>query len=301
MAEVEIRNTPVLGGGTVAQEGDSLWRTNRPVPLSRQAFLDLLFGRTPLIKSANFITDSQSKALHDHLAPLFSPYLHATGPSVEKVGIAQFEFQAQSQEDFLNRKGDEKARYFSEAAKLSSLHIELSEVVGVNVWAKVVESIRLLVPEWDVEIASEGEQQQYFSGIFRKINGGTPIHCDWCPYDCLTEDWILSKITCQAVFNLYISPTKGGHTTIHDVHWMPEALEYRDPATYGYSPGLIEGRDSVTFKPEVEDLYLFNSRNMHEVAPVDPDWPVPRIALASFMGLLPSEVTKGRPKLIFWS
>ena len=33
------------------------------------------------------------------LRPKFAPYLHATGPPVDKVGVAQFEFQAQSQED----------------------------------------------------------------------------------------------------------------------------------------------------------------------------------------------------------
>ena len=168
-------------------------------------------------------------------------------------------------------------------------------------WSKVVSAIAELVPEWDVSVASEGDNQKYFSGIFRQINGGTPVHCDWCPYDCLTEDWILSKITQQAVFNLYISPTRGGGTTLYDVQWSPEALKYRDPASYGYFPGLVEGRAKAPFQPEVGDLYLFNSRNMHEVAPIEPGWKVPRIALASFMGFLPSEVTGGRPRLMFWS
>jgi len=164
----------------------------------------------------------------------------------------------------------------------------------------VTDAVAALVPEWDVSRASEGDRK-YFSGIFRRIDNGTPIHCDWCPHDCLTEDWILSKIECQAVFNLYISPVKGGGTTLYDVQWSQDALQYRDPNSYGYYPDLVKGRDKSPFKPEVGDLYLFNSRNMHEVAPVDAGWTLPRIALASFMGVLPSEVTGGKPRLMFWS
>ncbi|KAF4552926.1 Hypothetical protein D9617_8g049390 [Elsinoe fawcettii] len=276
----------------------SLWKTTSAVPLTRQSFLDLLSGRTPLIKIPDFLSQEQSDALFEHLSPSFSPYLHATGPAVEKVGIAQFEFQAQSQADFQSRKGDEKDRYFKAAASLSSLHSSLATVTGTNLLTSFLSLVRPLVPEWDVSIASEAERS-YFAGIFRKINGGTPIHCDWCPYDCLTEDWILSKVTCQAVFNLYLSKTEGGETTVYDRQWTEDALQYRDPETYGYARELVEGREKVTFKPKKGEMYLFNSRNMHEVAPVKGEGM--RVAMASFMGVLPEEVTGGRPRLIFWS
>ena len=158
------------------------------------------------------------------------------------------------------------------------------------------------MPEWDVCVASEGDdRQKYFSGIFRSINKGTPIHCDWCPYDCLTEDWILSRITNQAVFNLYTSSVGQGDTTIYDVQWTQDALKFRDPNSYGYEPELVEGKASVRFHPNAGDLYIFNSRNMHEVQAVDEGSEVPRVALASFMGLLPAEITGGKPKLMFWS
>lgn len=84
----------------------SKWKTTSPVPLTRESFLDLIYGRTPLIKESQFIAKDQAKTLYEHLGPQFSPYLHATGPPVSKVGVAQFEFQAQSQEDFQNRAGD---------------------------------------------------------------------------------------------------------------------------------------------------------------------------------------------------
>jgi len=53
---------------------------------------------------------------------------------------------------------------------------------------------------------------------------------------------------------------------------------------------------------------MFNSRNMHEVEAVTPEeMPAlglkyrPRLCLSSFMGLLPSSKSGGKPRLIFWS
>lgn len=97
---------PRISASQPQEAYSSLWKTTKPVPLSREAFLDLLSGRTPLIHIPNFTTPEQSQRLADHLLPIFSPYLHATGPAVEKVGVAQFEFQAQSAEDFASRKGN---------------------------------------------------------------------------------------------------------------------------------------------------------------------------------------------------
>jgi hypothetical protein len=196
----------------------------------------------------------------------------------------------------------EKQRYFDETAKVRSLHDDLAKSVGEDVWARVIATLAELVPEWDVSVASEGPGKHYFSGIFRCINNGTPIHCDWCPFDCNTEDWIINRITHQAVFNLYVSPIRGGKTTLYDVQWTPDALRYRDPNSYGYYPKLVEQAKSCPFEPEIGDMYIFNSRNMHKVQAIERGGEgLGRIALASFMGLLPSSETGGKPKLIFWS
>lgn len=88
----------------------SKWKRTSPVPLTRESFLDLLYGRTPLLKEANFITKDQTQKLYDHLGPMFSPYIHAAGPPVSKVGVAQFEFQAQAAKDFENRTGDGESK-----------------------------------------------------------------------------------------------------------------------------------------------------------------------------------------------
>lgn len=301
---------------------ESQWKTTEPVGLTREGFLDLLFGRTPLVREDEFLQPQQTEALYKHFVPLISPYLHVTGPPVSKVGVAQFEFQAQSAEDFKNRAGDEKQRYFDECEKYRSMHDGLADIAGENVWKRFSETIQALVPEYEVCVANEGPGKEYFSGIVRKINSGVPVHCDWAPYDCATEDWILRNVTHQLAANLYLTPgtMRGGSTSVFDVQWWPGALEYRDPATYGYFETLVQGKAAATFQPRGGDLCIFNSRNMHIVRPLEQDQSVKsdqkngvgeetgheqetqRIAMSSFIGLLPAEVTGGgKPKLIFWS
>ena len=288
---------------TMVTTPDSNWETTAPVPLTGESLRKLLAGKLPLIKIPHFISEDLSASIVEQLETRFSPYLHATGPAVDKVGVAQFEFQAQSQEDMRSRQGNEKQRYFDEVKKMASIHDDLSAAVGTNVWRKIIDTLAALVPEWDVGVAVEPScgNRQYYSGVFRKINNGTPPHCDWCPYDVPAEEnWVISRITCQAVFNLYLTPVTGGSTTIHDVQWTEDALRYRDPESYGYARALVDDRAHCRFDVEVGQLCIFNSRNMHEVAPIE-NSNAPRIALASFMGLLPSEVTGGKPRLIFWS
>ncbi|SMQ47374.1 unnamed protein product [Zymoseptoria tritici ST99CH_3D1] len=298
---VDKTDTAAVQTGRMPSQPVETWYTDAVQPLNRENFLSLLRGNIPAIRISAFASLETSHRLAKEVTSMLTPYLHATGPAVEKVGVAQFEFQAQSAEDYNKRTGNEKDQYFSEVAKLKNLHDDLAKAVGENVWAKAVATLAALVPEWDVGVATEGQNREYFSGIFRCINNGVPIHCDWCPYDCITEDWIINKITHQAVFNLYITHVEGGRTTMYDVQWSPDALKYRDPETYGYFPKLVEHQKSCTFEPEIGDLFIFNSRNMHTVRAVDDVKGPGRVAMASFMGLLPPSETGGRPKLIFWS
>jgi hypothetical protein len=62
----------------------------------------------------------------------------------------------------------------------------------------------------------------------------------------------------------------------------------------------VDDHAHCSFDVEVGQLCIFVSRNMYEVAPIE-NANAPRIALASFMGLLPSEVTGGKPRVMFCS
>ncbi|KAG9230478.1 hypothetical protein BJ875DRAFT_408816 [Amylocarpus encephaloides] len=288
----------------------SQWKDIMETSLTRQSFLEILDGKIPYILESQFLHRDVAKKLEDVLAPQLIPYLHATGPTLLKVGVAQFEFQALSEADVQNRPDNAKERYFIEVQKNKHLHDHITTISGQNVWQTVVDKLRSLFPEWDVVVADEGPGKEYFSGIFRSINDSTPIHCDWSPYDSRTEDWVINQVTKQAVFNLYLAPFAGGRTEIHDVQWTPDALKFRDTESYGYSSAIVEGRETATIEPKVGDLCLFNTRNMHQVFPVekeeDPNMEGlingkrARLTLSSFIGLLPQREGE-KPRLILWS
>lgn len=200
-------------------------------------------------------------------------------------------------------KKTEKKRYFETAKEHETLHEDLKQKIGQNIWRTVIDKIAKLLPDYDVAVAEEGGKK-YFSGIFRAINNSTPIHCDWSPYDSRTEDWIINQVTQQAVFNMYFTSPKGGKTEVHDCQWTEDALNWRDWKSYGYSEDLVKGRKKVIVQPQQADLCIFNSRNMHQVFKVEPEadgTQRPRLTLSSFMGLIPAKSPAERPRLILWS
>lgn len=78
-----------VGTRAVSSASRSPWKTTDSVALSRESMLDLLYGRTPLIKELGFLTPSECFKYEQELSALVTPYTHNTGPTLRKVGIAQ--------------------------------------------------------------------------------------------------------------------------------------------------------------------------------------------------------------------
>lgn len=106
----------------------------------------------------------------------------------------------------------EQDRYFRDAKTWEHFHEKIASEKGLDAWYRVFNHITRLFPDWEVQIASESKGRRYFSGIFRALNDSTHLHCDFSPYDSLTEDWIINSVEYQAVFNLYLAPVKNGRT-----------------------------------------------------------------------------------------
>lgn len=85
----------------------SQWGSDfKEAELTRQSFLDVLDGKIPFVRDAEFVSRDVAQKLEDIYSPQLAPYIHATGPQLFKVGVAQFEFQALSQADLQNRSSD---------------------------------------------------------------------------------------------------------------------------------------------------------------------------------------------------
>jgi hypothetical protein len=81
----------------------SEWKRTTDVPLTRNNFLDLLYGKTPVIKETGFLSREVASKYEKELSPKLTPYKYYTGPLLTNVGVAQFEYQAQAAKDFRNR------------------------------------------------------------------------------------------------------------------------------------------------------------------------------------------------------
>ncbi len=119
LSSVRLAHTASVGrlesiGGDLPELGppattyQSRWKTSKEWTLTRQAFLDMLDGKISFIRQPNFISREVAHNFEDELSPRLVPYENSTGPPVLKVGLAQFEYQAQSAEDFKNRSKDSK-------------------------------------------------------------------------------------------------------------------------------------------------------------------------------------------------
>lgn len=81
----------------------SQWETTDPAPFTREALLGVLAGKLPYIKEAKFVSGEVAQKCEAELSPKLSPYLDVPGPTLLRVGVAQFEFQAIS-DDQLNQR-----------------------------------------------------------------------------------------------------------------------------------------------------------------------------------------------------
>lgn len=108
-----------------------------------------------------------------------------------------------------------------------------------------------------------------FAGIYRSFSGGVgafPHQDDLCrdPLD----GHVAQGTTCQLTFNIYLSmPSQGGDVLVYD--YAPEEDEAETLKIRGHSYGLdkdlFSNRGVARIKPQVGDLLLWDSRNVHSV------------------------------------
>lgn len=130
-----------------------------------------------------------------------------------------------------------------------------------------------------VEYATSGGRTM-FAGIIREIGNGAKLHfdevtrespglLDATPASFLTLNWYLS------------TPEKGGEVSVYRHRWRPSDERFRD--SYGYHPEAVAEEPVAVVRPDVGDVVLFDSRNLHAIAPIDGAGR--RVSLSFFLGI----------------
>lgn len=72
----------------------SQWSSTEAAPFTREALLGVLGGKVGYIKESGFVPPAVVEKVEEELSPKLSPYEDIPGPTLHRVGVAQFEFQA---------------------------------------------------------------------------------------------------------------------------------------------------------------------------------------------------------------
>lgn len=254
-----------------------IWDVKYSRTISSEDIDALSTGASAAMVIPGFFTEAQcTDAVESLTAEGFDQYENVE-PPIGRIGITQFEHMS------------DRAGYFRKAKPATAVRERtfrpdndpVTQVMRVVSGARTVGAV----------IASETDGTPYFAGVTRHMQQAL-LHLDWAVRDA--PGWAISTIDAQLAWNVYLSmPERGGELRVHDRFWTPDAENFLEPGSYGYSRDLIRGRRSITIRPSIGDLVMFNSRNFHEVLPIAGTGT--RISTSSFIG-----ITANRPP-VFWS
>jgi hypothetical protein len=206
-------------------------------------------------------------------------YEHVVAP-VAKLGLVQMEAYL---------KGD-KARYFGGVIAANAATSCVFEGVCGNPLYSLIRIFSELTGR-PAAIADEGNAfGPYFAGTFRRITGPGHIHFDFGAAE--TRDWLISNVTAQLSWNLYLSSHEvGGELIVYETQWHPDLAHHQVLGEYFFEPAAVAGGRQLVYSPCRGDVVVFNSRNFHEIKAPE----APRYTQSSFIGALPDGT------LAFWS
>jgi hypothetical protein len=260
------------------------WKVNEPQPLSAES-LDALFeNRIPAIRISNFATPAECRAFADglrqcdlrvvkgatdHSAPAFE------SQRISFIGLTQYEFKYKPMDAYLD------------AADAARAEVAPVFEKSFNPVERLMSRLRELV-DGSVEIARDPGGRRYSATIIRSSNEGLTLHADFAPYQA--PQLTVTTCTAQLAWNFYaeVPDSEGGHTTLHNSPWSwTRGHEGEIAENYPLAREQVAGAETFTFKPREGEVIIFNSRNPHEVIPVENAGGKDRIAMATFIGRMP--------------
>ena len=236
-------------------------------------------------------TTEQPFFIHKHFATLdechqmkeaiykigFEEYINVS-PPIGRIGITQFEA------------GKENKNWYFERAKISGERQNMIFNMSFNPIERLIKLFQNSGKT--IYIASDlSTGRPYYSGLIRQINKSALIHADYAPYDA--KGWEIGEISAQLAWNLCIqAPASGGDCIVYEKPWdLADDESFRIKNSYGYVPEVLGKSPGHAITVDTGDMYLFNSRNFHEVKNCSGD----RITISCFLGLLQNS------DIVIWS
>lgn len=197
--------------------------------------------------------------------------------------------------NFSNHAGRGKDGYFALVDSSYADVGRLCEAAGFDPLARMIERLAAVWPA-HVGVAVEPGHGRYFAGGVKTRTSSSHLHYDFAAHTAI--GYAIGQITDQLGWNLYLEMPEGTGETITYRRQVP-----REGGKLGSGPGLalnldrsfVEGAESFTFRPEIGEVVIINTRSPHDVVVGEVREGQWRAQASSFIGRLPNE------DLVMWS
>lgn len=253
------------------------WHQQMALPMSSENLVRLFNNEIPAIALPNFLSKSACETISTNLESLgMGTYSHVSHP-VGRLGLAQMEFHLKNnKQGYFSSRDDAKSMFGKTIAGAENPIEKLIGILSHNCSGKV-------------GVATEPNFGEYFAGTYRNVMTQGHLHFDFAPFEA--KGWGIENIISQLSWNLYLNAPSGGNLHVFDRQYSPPDEALRVSGDYYYEQKIINNCSQYIYSPNPGDIIVFNSRNFHEVRPVNGN----RYTLSSFIGKTPNG------DLLLWS
>lgn len=273
--------TTTLSPNLDARLTPSKWLTRKAENFTKENLTLLLENKIPSIKIPKFLNQPECLRMITAAQSIGFDFYEGVTPPIGKIGITQFEH---SEKD--------KQLYFNQVTIANSKREELYSQAAFNTLIEIQKLFSENIGQ-SIEVAKEDDGKTYFAGLVRHINSAH-LHFDYAPFDA--KGWHIQRIEEQLAWNVYLETAQeGGELVVYNIPWEADIYEKfllpGHTGSYGFDKTIVKDIESFVIRPSRGDLYIFNSRNFHEVLPARGL----RITNSSFIGRYPNG------KFVMWS
>ncbi len=252
--------------------------------LAEPALRALIAVEIPAIRLPNFATVDECRRLCRAIRDAADSGEAAITSPMRLIGCNFSNHGAGSKEDYF---GLVEASY----SKVGSL----ISAAGFDPLARMASRLRTI---WTARVSTAEEPGfgRYFAGGIKTRTEGSWLHYDFTPHTA--AGCAIGGIVDQLGWNLYLDlPANTGHTTTYNRPVPREGgrIGSGNALSLGLDRGWIDGAESFTFRPQIGEVVIINTRCPHEITMehlAPGEW---RVQISSFIGRLPDD------ELILWS
>ncbi len=230
----------------------SSWDVFAARELDQNSWQQLIRNEIPAVVIRGFATPDECSRLVERAQVIgFEAYKDVV-PPIDRIGATVFEHN-----------GSDVSAYFGRAEQCRAIQGEIFSQ-SFSPLERLMSRLRQATGS-PVQIAADPKHGTYCAGLIRRIENGTLLHIDYAPAE--QPEWWVAQVQVQLAWNLYLEldPENPGKTYVYNRAWTPEDDVYKLPGTYGYSRPVVEGAERYTLQPTRGDVYIFSTRNYHEV------------------------------------